>query len=203
MDYSPLRFRLEEFEDLLLGILLQHPDGIGEYDLIQVLRDKNQFDIDPDDLLSSDSLIMFRIHFIVFHALYRLRDRVRKERSHDMDLSPIKIQVLNYLESESALAEYDSIYEYYMDTGNLEKTDSKDVDEMLDRFWLRLDNSERRSEALQELELEDPVTNDEIQKQYRRLAMKHHPDRGGEREKLQRINAAVSVLLNSYNLDSV
>ena len=199
MEFSPLTIPLENFENLLLDILKSNPDGIGEYDLIQQLRDQDLFELDPDELLSSDSLVMFRIHFIVFHALYRLRNNVRGQQVFEIDLNPVRIRLLSYAENESALAEYDAVYDYYMDTGNLQNTNTEDVDEMLSRFWLRLDNTERRAEALNELGLEDPVSNEEIQKQYRRLAMKHHPDRGGEREKLQRINSAVSVLLNSYN----
>ena len=146
---------------------------------------------------------MFQIHFIVFHALYRLRDRVRKLESNELDLNPVCIRLLSFTRGDAALAEFDALYDYYMDINNLAETRSEDVDEMLQRFWLRLDNSERRAEALKELELEDPVSNDIIREQYRRLAMKHHPDRGGETEKLQRINTAVSILLNSYKLDAI
>lgn len=201
MQYSPLKISLENLEKLLLDYLGKRSQGISEYDLIQYLREQELFNLDPDELLSSDSLVMFRIHFIVFHALYRLRDRVRQQALNDIDLNPVCIQLQQYRSNESALVEYDALYEYYMDADNLVNTGSEDVDEMLQRFWLRLDNSERRAEALKELELKDPVSDDVIRKQYRRLAMKHHPDRGGEREKLQRINAAMSILLNSYHLD--
>jgi len=201
MQSLPLNIPLEELENLLLDFLGTQVSGISEYDLIQHLRNQDLFMLEPDELLSSDSLTMFQIHFIVFHALYRLRDRVRQQQSNDIDLNPVCIRLLPYGRNNAALAEFDALYEYYMDIENLYETGSEDVDEMLQRFWLRLDNSERRAEALRELELEDPVSNDIIQKQYRRLAMKHHPDRGGEMEKLQKINAAVSILLNSYKLD--
>ena len=203
MSLSPLNISIEQLETLLLDFLETQASGISEYDLIQHLRDQDLFRLEPGELLSSDSLIMFQIHFIVFHALYRLRDRVRQLESNDLDLNPVCIRLLSYSRSSAALAEYDALYDYYMDIDNLVETGTEDVDEMLQRFWLRLDNTERRAEALKELELEDPVSNDIIRKQYRRLAMKHHPDRGGEMEKLQRINAAVSVLLNSYKLDTI
>ena len=203
MSLLPLNIPLEELENLILDHLGTQASGISEYDLIQYLRNQGLFKLNPDELLSSDSLIMFQIHFIVFHALYRLRDLVRKLESSDLDLNPVCIRLLSYTRGDAALAEYDSLYDYYIDIENLNKTNSEDVDEMLQRFWLRLDNSERRAEALKELELEDPVSNDIIRKQYRRLAMKHHPDRGGEMEKLQRINTAVSILLNSYKLDTI
>ena len=203
MSLLPLNIPLEELEDLIFDHLETQAPGVSEYDLIQYLRDQNCFSLHPDELLSSDSLIMFQIHFIVFHALYRLRDRVRKLESNELDLNPVCIRLLSFTRGDAALAEFDALYDYYMDINNLAETRSEDVDEMLQRFWLRLDNSERRAEALKELELEDPVSNDIIREQYRRLAMKHHPDRGGETEKLQRINTAVSILLNSYKLDAI
>ena len=203
MSLLPLNIPLEELENLLLDYLETQASGISEYDLIQHLRNQDLFRLEPGELLSSDSLIMFQIHFIVFHTLYRLRDRVRKLKSNDLDLNPVCIRLISFTRGDAALAEFDALYDYYMDINNLIETRSEDVDEMLQRFWLRLDNSERRAEALKELELEDPVGNDIIREQYRRLAMKHHPDRGGETEKLQRINTAVSILLNSYKLDVI
>ena len=37
-------------------------------------------------------------------------------------------------------------------------------------------------------------TEDEIKKAFRKLAIKHHPDRGGSKEKFQEINEAYTVL---------
>ena len=196
-----LNVSIAELEDLLHGALTAQAGGISEYDLIGQLRERDLFRLPPQALLGSDSLTMFRMHFLVFHALYRLRDRLRRKQSADIDLSPVCIRLLSHQGTGAALAQYDPLYDYYMDLENLADTGADDVDEMLQRFWLRLGNSERRAEALRELELDDPVSDDAIRKQYRRLAMKHHPDRGGEREKLQRINAAMSILINSYRLE--
>lgn len=201
MQVFPLSVQLDEFENRLTEVLRNQPDGCSEYELIQILRNEDLFTIDENELLSSDSLIMFRIHFTVYHSLYRLRDRLRQNRESELELSPVSIQLRKFKEGDDALVEYDPLYDYYMDINNLKETGSSDVDEMLSRFWSRLDNSERRVEALKELDLADPVRDEDIRKQYRRMAMKHHPDRGGDTSKLQRINAAFAVLLNSYNLD--
>jgi curved DNA-binding protein CbpA len=45
------------------------------------------------------------------------------------------------------------------------------------------------------LGLSDPVDNDKIRQRYRELAMKHHPDRGGDQALLQDINRALQTLL--------
>lgn len=198
MSPLPLVVSLNEFESNLLKQIRCCENGISEYDLIQKLREQNLFRID-DELLSSNSLTMFQIHFTLYHCLYRLRDQLRVNKQFELELSPICINLKIFQQGNSGLVEHDPLYEYYMDIGNLLNTETKDVDDMLERFWMQLDNSERREEALLELGLADPVNNEEIQMQYRRMAMRHHPDRGGDKKKLQAINIAVSVLLNSFN----
>ena len=195
----PLNIPLTEFESKLLGLLQSGSGSISEYDLIQQLRDANVFRIDADTLLSGDLLLMFRIHFTLFHCLYRLRDRLRKQGLNDLDLSPVAIRLKSYEKSVAALAEMDTLYSYYMDLDNMEQVTNENVEEMLGRFWSRLGNTDRRAEALAELNLQDPVSEAEIKKRYRTLVMRHHPDRGGNKEKIQSINAAISILLNSFN----
>lgn len=46
----------------------------------------------------------------------------------------------------------------------------------------------------QELGVDRTATQEEIKRAYKRLAMKHHPDRGGDVERLSKINAAYTVL---------
>ena len=44
------------------------------------------------------------------------------------------------------------------------------------------------------LELNKDATNDQIKKQYRKLAIQHHPDKGGDSEKFKAVAEAYSVL---------
>ena len=44
------------------------------------------------------------------------------------------------------------------------------------------------------LGVSESATTDEIKKAFRKLAVKHHPDRGGSKEKFQEINEAHTVL---------
>ncbi len=53
---------------------------------------------------------------------------------------------------------------------------------------------ERRTEALAALGLADPVSDSEIQRRFRTLALEHHPDLGGDLQRFQQISAAVSWL---------
>lgn len=46
------------------------------------------------------------------------------------------------------------------------------------------------------LEIEKTASTDEIKKAYRKLALKYHPDRGGDQEKFKEINEAYQILSN-------
>ena len=57
-----------------------------------------------------------------------------------------------------------------------------------------------RQKALTILELKEPVTYQAIKTQYRRLAMRYHPDRGGSNEKLKDINTAMDTLTATFKV---
>ena len=66
---------------------------------------------------------------------------------------------------------------------------------MLASFWNKVNHYDNREAALAELGLKDPIDDESIKQEYRRLAMQHHPDRGGDTDKLQKINDALALLL--------
>ncbi|MDT8386321.1 MAG: DNA-J related domain-containing protein [Thiogranum sp.] len=182
----------EEFFEVLSGILVQHPEGIGEHALLRLLCDE-YFPFLGDSPWQPH--VLFCAHFLLFHGLYQLRDRVWLAGQADIEISAIKIRWLPYCGQSAALGRPDALRDYYLDLSNLENTSERDVDDLLDSFWSRFLSQDERAEALQTLGLKDPVDAATIKKTYRRLAMQHHPDRGGDTERLQAINGAVAVLL--------
>ena len=57
-----------------------------------------------------------------------------------------------------------------------------------------LSPAEEIANALETLDLPRFITKNDIKKQYRFLAAKYHPDKGGETEKMERINHAYKLL---------
>ena len=186
----PIYPSIERLQQQLEQQLRCHPEGINEHTLIRQLQDES--------LLVQgqlhDSLDLFQIHFILFHALYLLRDKLWQQKKNHIEIEPLLIRLQPYHKGQHAISHHDSLRDYYLDLNNLEKTDEQDVNELLTAFWRKLANSDGRKTALEELGLSDPVDDETIKQTWRQLVMQHHPDRGGDKTKLQIINAAMDWL---------
>lgn len=182
----------EEFILLLQSELENQADGISEYDLMQNLKLHGYF-----DFLSAPALPheLFHAHFFLFHALYLLHDVFLNKKLYLLDIHTLKIQLLPYQQGENNLQKEDKLRAYYLDFKSLEETSEDDVYEMLASFWNKYNKLDNRDAALAELGLTDPIDDKTIKMEYRKLAMQHHPDRGGDTDKLQKINDAITVLL--------
>jgi len=188
-----LQHNLQNRLNLLHRVLRAHPVGLGEYELIKILEAENDADF-PHGCLH-DSLSLFQTHFLLFHSLYLLHDQLWEKQTAHLDIHTLCIQLLPFKPaSSSQLSEHDPLREYYLDLSNLKNTDANKVDHLLNQFWSRFISNDDRRQALAALELEDPVDWSVIKTQHRRLAMQHHPDRGGDEERLQAINAAMDIL---------
>lgn len=185
----------EEFLASVDALLGQHPAGLSEHQLLRLLYDAGYLPFLGASPWEPHAL--FCAHFLLFHALYRLRDRSWKAQRAHLEIRPLNIRWQPYRCGQGGLARPDTLRDYYLDLSNLEQTSARDVDELLAAFWMRFQRQDQRAEALMELGLSDPVDDATIKRTYRQLVMRHHPDRGGETERLQVINAALRVLLGN------
>ncbi len=182
-----------EFTQLLLEILQLHPEGLSEYELLQRLRSDERIAFEQDRL--DDPHNLFRTHFLLFHHLYQLRAHLRADQTGEVEIHTLAIRLQPWTEpGAQALAQPDPLGVYYLDLDNLTGTTRADVEDLLGRFWARYGRYDRRAEALAVLELPAEADAETIRLQYRRLAMLHHPDRGGDQARLQAINAAMALL---------
>lgn len=184
---------VDVLEPLVERILLDHPEGLDEQACLQRLRVHPGSGFEAQRQISG--LGLFRSHFVLFHVLYRLRDRLRQSGTGDMEIDPMCIRRRAYRSREPAVGSHDGLRAYYLDPGNLENTDAADVARMLRGFDAEVRRREQRAHAVATLELTEPFDAATVRRQYRRLAMRHHPDRGGDAERLQAINRAFRTLL--------
>lgn len=172
-----------------------YPLGLSEFDLICEIRKDS--DIFPESY-GGDNLKLFRIHFLLFNCLYRLRRELIDEGNSTLEIGPLNIRLRSFdggFDSEALIDSVDmKLEEYYLDIGNYEKTGLEDVRGMLDDFWRQYLAQSDRRQALQELGLDDDAGWTHVQKRYREVAALHHPDRGGSKEIFQKLTAAKETL---------
>jgi hypothetical protein len=189
---SGLAAKISRLEAACRQLLDEYPDGLSEQALLHYLR------LPPHELMPSlppgDSLGLFQSHFLLFHTLYSLRDLLREEQLGELEISPLLIRIRPYVQGESALNEVEPLREYYLDLEQLHGTDAEAVEQLLSGFWQQLGIEDEKAQALATLQLQEPVTLNEVKAQYRRLAMQHHPDRGGDAARMHDLNHALSIL---------
>lgn len=177
------------------NILASHADGLGEYELIKALQTEGYFEfLEPAPATPHE---LYRAHFLLYHALYQLNDREQAGGHATLEISPLKIRRIGYQSGQPALGRHDPLHDFYLDRSNLDKTPEQ-ANALIAAFWEQMARQDHRGEALAVLGLSDPVDDQTIRKTYKRLVMTHHPDRGGDHERLQSINAAVDILLGTF-----
>ncbi len=181
------------FLQQLLEVLRAHPAGISEYALIRTLDSASESPFGTDCL--RNNLSLFQTHFFLFHNLYQLHDQLWHSDGIHLEIGPLCIQLLPGNDNPTpTLSVHNPLRDYYLDIDNLNNTDADGVELLLGKFWQRFVRDDDRHNALTVLELSDPVDWATIKTRHRRLAMQHHPDRGGDEQRLQAINAAMNVL---------
>lgn len=189
----------QDLAEQVLQLLQNAPDGLAEYPLIQQLKSRHSGHL--PNLPLTDKLVLFRTHFLLFNALYRLRDRLWQEQTHLLEISPLCIRLQPYRAGSSALSERDELRDYYLDMSHLQRTDERDVERLLTSFWTRMQGGDEKQAALELFELNNERTLDlpRIKQRYRQMVSLHHPDRGGSTERLQSINLAMEILERYYH----
>ena len=191
--------RQRELEQACLALLIQHPQGLSEYQLLKCLR-KPPYGLLPT-LELGDHLGLFQSHFLIYHSLYRLRERLLAEQRSMLQISALRVGLDAYEPGEAALCEVDPLRDYYLDLANLDATGEAEVAALLDAFWRCVPvaaDSEGVVSALAVLELDAASDFDQVKRQYRRLVMRHHPDRGGEAARMHALNEALELLRHHY-----
>lgn len=179
--------------ELLEELILAEP-GLKEYRLYQRLKERGIPYFLEADL--HDELELFRLHFLLFHHLYLLKDRLRKEGRGDLAVHWSEIRILPHPgPMQEGLTEHDPLREYYLDVEAAQGVTREEVQGMIRGFWSDYACWQARPEAHAILGLKGGESEEEILKAYRRLAKEHHPDRGGDPEEFQKLAQAKKTLL--------
>ena len=172
---------------------------ISEYELIKLLRSGHYHTLNSLSMTQADQL--FQLHFLIFHALYKLQEELLAKQAGFLEITPLCIRIRPIRQNETSsniIHQHDKLAEYYLDIKNLTNTTTHEIEQLILSFWKSFQHPDSQLESLKVLQLTPPVSYNEIKKQYKRLASKHHPDKGGSKELIQQINQAMATLSQHY-----
>lgn len=144
---------------------------------------------------------LFKRNFLMMNALYQLQDFMYPDAW--IQVQAMDIQMMNATAATGRSIDLeDPLRDYYTCWNNYEAQDGE-VKRLLNEFWTRYqhhvgssNNKDMgREKALRLLELDSNATRLEIRKQWRRMALKWHPDRdGGNSDRFRVLCEAWNVL---------
>lgn len=189
---------------ILHDILLNHNHGLSEFELFNLLKSP-PYELFPSDALR-DPLSLFQSHFIVFNALYQLRNTWLGNKTALIQIHCSCIRHDPWEVGHQGVIKQDKLREYYLDWTNLSDTDQSQVETLLDNFWSAFSgmpsqvqvNNMPLQQALELLNLSSPYSPQQLKQQYRKMLHKHHPDKGGNNgQTVQLHNAYERLKTNS------
>lgn len=142
-------------------------------------------------------LALFRLNWMMMNALYQLQLDLLEENLL-LNISTLEI-FLESIESSQVSAQEKQLQtlalrDYYLNWDNFSDTTVEEVQSILDGLWQDYVSSDQRSNAFEVLGLEGYADAKTIRQAYRKLAKKHHPDKGGDAEQFMRIRSAYEIL---------
>ncbi|EOY4908775.1 DNA-J related domain-containing protein [Vibrio alginolyticus] len=183
----------------MLEILRKQPSNWKVHTLASSLGEQgyiSKLDDSPDKDL-------FKRNFLIMNALYQLQDTLYPDSW--LQVEAMDIQLMSSMEAlRHKIDIHDPLREYYLDWRNYE-ADEDEVRRLLNEFWTTYQKfiggssvaSVDKTKALSLFELNPDATPAEIRKQWRKLALRWHPDReNGNAERFRVLCEAWNVLRN-------
>ena len=176
----------------LESIVLQSTDVQTEQSLLQKLG--LNLTSAPDD----PQLALFQRHFIVQHLLYQLQQQWSEQEFAWLEIGLAQVQLHTYQAQKPT--DYDQgRASYYLDWQHFYQMSSATLQRQLDDFWSYVQRTPvadplSLQQACQHLQLNWPCTLLQLKRQYRSLALQHHPDRGGDSQHFQQVRQAYQRL---------
>lgn len=186
---------LEQLEQQLETLLLRRYGEITEQQLLSLLQLK------PLSKITDSQLALFQLHFVLYHLLYRIAERWAQTETAFLEIGLAQIKISPWQSDLPMLT--DSKGAYYADWGNYWRMTPIALSERLTQFWQsyqqRYGNATSIAlsddEALSLLQLDWPCSLSELKKAFRKQSLKHHPDRGGDKQSFVRLSLAYKKVL--------
>jgi hypothetical protein len=196
---SALEALVGRIMDACEALLRTHPEGMSELVMLRTLQGEPWYLFGTIDFSSPAAL--YPVHFLLFHSLYRQRERLAAESGETIDINALNIRIRQtYNAGQQEAGQHDALHAFYRDLSNHDLGEST-INRMLDDFWQGITRpaDDELTQACQTLAIDTPPPDLATARQaFRRLAMQHHPDRGGSNEQLQALNRAMATLRHHF-----
>ena len=184
----------------------------SEYEILKKLTALGVF----TQLDGDASSVLFQKHFLLMNALYQLRDECIAQNLGVVYISVLSIQYVPRIKQNLTAGLLDNtvllddkganekLRTYYLNMNNL-ATSAANIHTMLTDFWRKFAKWQAQvpndvlNKSFQELGIDSSASFEHVQKTYRTLVAKHHPDRGGEAKKFIAIRHAYEVILATFH----
>lgn len=176
--------------------------GLSELELIRALQGARWRLVGPVSF--ADPTALYPVHFLLFHALYRLQEQLAHGGEH-LEIAPLRLKLASTgpaSASRALPAEQDRLRLFYLDLSRYFMSDG-DIQRMMASFHSgapavhsQPGDVESAARVLGYTAL--PPTFTDIKRRFRKRVMQVHPDRGGNTEDIQELNRAFSVLKSHY-----
>ncbi|MDP5252990.1 MULTISPECIES: DNA-J related domain-containing protein [unclassified Vibrio] len=193
-----------DFENPLLWplweVLKNQPDGWKVHTLAAHLTQQQVMPTLDD----SEYKDLFKRNFLIMNALYQLQESLWPEQW--LQVEAMNIVLFHTIPSHCAPQADDPLKAYYLDWQHYQAEEGE-IRRLLDQFWTRYqgylghDSALELStaQALALFELPEDASAATIRRQWRRLAMRWHPDRpNGDSERFRALCSAWQIL-RSHN----
>ncbi|QFI56202.1 DNA-J related domain-containing protein [Aeromonas simiae] len=142
-------------------------------------------------LADDPAIQLYRSNFLIMNALYQLQEEWRGSGWWlQLDSMAIGLQPAG---AELRPTTDAPLRDYYLDWDTFWSTDAAEIAHLLETFWLSYAgqrSDEERRRALAELGLAADVDERTLRRRWRELALRHHPDRGGDAATFIRLRLA-------------
>jgi hypothetical protein len=156
------------------------------------------------DLDNDPNKALFKRNFLLMNALYQLQETLLPEQW--LQVQSMNIQLFSDLPTDlyAVMQQDDGLRSYYLDWQHFE-TSSVKIEELLTGFWGRYRDSFGvkasqldKAKSLKVFGLDSNASKQDIRRQWRKLALKLHPDRAtGDQIKFHEACEAWQVLRES------
>ncbi|MEZ8140917.1 molecular chaperone DnaJ [Enterovibrio norvegicus FF-33] len=176
----------DEIDNPLIWPILSVLEASNESWKVHYLMAELQKNTIMDHLDDDPQLDLFKRNFLIMNALYQLQETLLPNQWLQVESMDIRLM---WRGAGSGFVQHevnrdDPLREYYMDWKNYD-AQTEDVRELLKSFWKRYqqhvghcsETTVERRNALKALGLSDTASNLEIRRQWRKMALKWHPDR--------------------------